>query len=379
LRVSFTLTDIIEMPKDPIYDWMLADLEGTISLEDKQSLDRLLAADISLMGEYQDLQREFLLYQVSETPEVLSRNVFLSSRLRLFRYNRTAFLQTETTEPEETAIPDAAGLPELSVSRSYTWWQPARVAASIIFGLMLLGGGFLWFRLESTNPPPVAVMKPLLEQVNRPGNRAVIRLTDGSTVTLGVNSRLRYPETFSGNTREVFLTGEAFFEVSPDAAKPFLVHTPELVTQVLGTSFNIKAYPDQARDYITVATGRVQVRGEKNSDTFPARVLQPRQQLVLQKDNQQVTVSEVDPEAIMAWRKGYVIFERASLPDMLSTLRNWYEVDIKTENMQDFKCTFHATLRQEPLPYLLKKLQFSSQFTYKIQGRQVMITGRKCP
>jgi transmembrane sensor len=157
------------------------------------------------------------------------------------------------------------------------------------------------------------------------------------------------------------------------------VHTSELDTRVLGTSFNIKAYSAQAETKVTVASGKVEVSSPDAHSSFVPAKLSPGQQLVCPKEGGQWHVTQVNADAVSAWRAGSIVFEHASFTEMIATLKNWYDVDILISDKGLRKCTFHATFQLQPLSELLRKLQFSAQFKYTIKGRQITISGGNCP
>ena len=103
----------------------------------------------------------------------------------------------------------------------------------------------------------------LVEQTNNSTISQVITLSDGSSVILQPNSKLSYPKIFTGNERKVYLSGEGFFEISKNRKKPFFVYANEIVTKVVGTSFRVKAYPDQPDVEVIVRTGKVKVKSNE--------------------------------------------------------------------------------------------------------------------
>lgn len=160
------------------------------------------------------------------------------------------------------------------------------------------------------------------------GQKATITLSDGSVVRLNSESSITYPETFASlDSRDIKLTGEAFFEVKRNQEKPFSIKSADILTTVLGTSFNISAYPETDEIEVTVATGQVKV--ESDSDLVSELV--PGQQASYSKLSNALTVSEVDVNSHMAWKDGMLLFDKASFPQVVMELERWYGVDIEVE------------------------------------------------
>jgi transmembrane sensor len=350
------------MPQDQIYNWMIADLQGVLKPDEKQEFERLLAENSDAAEQYKELRREYLIYYLSDKSEALQKNLFLQSRLSLLQG-----WKLPVQEPIDMPLP------------SPLWKQLSGIAASVVLVLAAFIGAWYFFQNNNKPLPTAEVPVVMKELINKSGYRSMINFIDGTKVTLGVNSRLRYPDKFSGATREVYLEGEAFFEVAHDSIHAFIVHTSEVDTRVLGTSFNIKAYSAQAKTEVTVASGKVEVSSSDSQMPFAPTKLSPGQQLVCTRESGRWDVTQVNPDAVSAWRTGTIVFDHASFTEMISTLKNWYDVDILINDKALKKCTFHATFQLQPLSELLRKLQFSAQFKYTIKGRQITISGGNCP
>ncbi|WP_158796097.1 FecR family protein [Pedobacter sp. L105] len=158
------------------------------------------------------------------------------------------------------------------------------------------------------------------------GKTLVVYLSDGSKVTLNSGSELRFPKTFGGK-REVYLDGEAFFEIHHNPKKSFLVHSGKMVTSVLGTSFNVMAYPRMSSMSVTVITGKVAV---KDSSSDQVVTLLPKQRAVLNSKKVDFTIDSVkDVTESIAWQKGELIFNNATLEEI--AYKVGYKYGIKIE------------------------------------------------
>ncbi|RNL87898.1 DUF4974 domain-containing protein [Sinomicrobium pectinilyticum] len=216
------------------------------------------------------------------------------------------------------------------------------------------------------------------------GEKATVTLTDGTVVRLNSGSTLKFPEKFSGNKREVTLEGEAFFEVTRNEKKPFLVKTADLTTRVLGTSFNIKAYREEGEIAVSVATGKVQVvqsstEAENNGEAVSQIILVPNEQVVYRPADQSLEKKEIDAAAITAWKDGVLYFKETPLGEVVKTLERWYGVEIRINNPELAECQVWGKHKKETLLNVLKAYEYSLGITYKVHpDGSVDIDGEKC-
>ena len=190
-------------------------------------------------------------------------------------------------------------------------------------------------------------------------------LSDGTKVWLNAESELDFPVDFVGKERVVRLKGEAYFEVKPDAAHPFIVETRGVRTRVLGTSFNIKAYDNEESIFTTLLTGKVKVSaiGEENESV----VLTPGMQSEWQENGQKMSVKKVNAENFTAWRQGAFMFDNENIMVVTRVLERWYGLKfIYNENVHEH--TFSGRLsKDEPLESILETLTFTGGPQFKIE------------
>lgn len=225
---------------------------------------------------------------------------------------------------------------------------------------------FLFVRYTGDTPAPQTV--PLRQAATDRGQKLKIELLDGTQVTLNANSTLEFPEQFEGSVREVYLTGEAYFQVAHDAAHPFIVHTPVANTLVLGTSFNVRLTPDN-RAEVTLVEGKVDVGGV---------ILKPNQQAVARSGGEPVEVRDVDVTAFVDWKDNILRFDNVRLGDAVAVLQNWYGVDITLEDPALAHCTISATYRKETLKNVLASISYMLKLTYEQDGNKIVLQGRGC-
>jgi len=158
------------------------------------------------------------------------------------------------------------------------------------------------------------------------GGQYKITLADGTDVWLNAASTLTYPIEFSGREREVTLEGEAYFEVTRDEARPFIVNTAKQRTEVLGTSFNINAYDNETLTKTTLLNGSVRVQASA-ANPAKGRILVPNQQSIIGND-ENIRIYKVDPAKVVAWKEGIFNFHGLSIDESLKQIERWYDIDI---------------------------------------------------
>lgn len=209
-----------------------------------------------------------------------------------------------------------------------------------------------------------------------------LALEDGSTVILQPGSQLNYPPHFTTKVRRVYLLGEAFFSVSKNPSKPFIVHTGELVTQVLGTSFNVKSYSESESIEVQVITGRVSVY--ENTPKSPANrngvILHPNEKIIFDKESKKLLPKLVDDPVIVNQpesRKQFV-FDETLLSKVVSTIQQAYGIEIVLETPALESCTFTGDINDLPLHTQLKFICKSINASYELRGTTFFIQGEGC-
>jgi len=227
------------------------------------------------------------------------------------------------------------------------------------------------YAINSFNPKNDQLV--FAETINPNGQRSKIILSDSSIVYLGADSRLKYPEKFSSHTREIYLEGEAFFEVTKNPGKPFIIHTGTVQTQVLGTSFKIEAFKEHPLVVmVEVATGKVKVDQVTEALTKSLAILIPGQKVVF--DHGKVRLGEVDPEEVRDLKKARLTFNDVSLYDISTVLQRWYNVKIIFKRAAKSKERMTLTLDASvSLNKILNVLATAGHFNYKIENREIII------
>jgi ferric-dicitrate binding protein FerR (iron transport regulator) len=214
---------------------------------------------------------------------------------------------------------------------------------------------------------------------NPSGQSSVITLTDGSTVWLSANSTLLYPEYFSEGRREVTLWGEAFFDVTGDPEKPFVVNSRGLQTTAIGTSFNIRAFDDEVETSVTVTSGRVsvdQIMAQAEAGTAVNKVitvLEADEQYVYNSATGKVITQSVNSILYTSWVDGKLSFEDHSFEEITRRLERWYGVKIHFSDPDLKQSRLRITFENTSLRHALHMLQVIEDFEFEIEERQVWI------
>jgi ferric-dicitrate binding protein FerR (iron transport regulator) len=205
------------------------------------------------------------------------------------------------------------------------------------------------------------------------GGQYKVTLSDGTTVWLNAASSIRFPVIFTGAERVVEVTGETYFEVAKNAAKPFRVKAVNQEVEVLGTHFNINAYSDEASIKTTLLEGKVKVSVPGNVATQPARFLKPGQQSGISKTGQINIISNADTEEAVAWIKGRFQFDNTDLRTMLRQFARWYDVEVEYRGPVDLYFTGQLT-RNEQVTKVFKQLELTGEVHFRMEGRKVIVT-----
>ncbi|MFD1819721.1 protein of unknown function [Pseudarcicella hirudinis] len=228
----------------------------------------------------------------------------------------------------------------------------------------------------------------LTETLNEHENPLPVKLSDGSLVILTKGSRISYPKTFSGSKREVFLSGEAFFEVTKNPEKPFLVYANGLITKVLGTSFRVRAYESDKDVTVEVKTGRVSVFAQSDpkikekatNRELEGVVLTPNQKIIYAREDVRLTKSLVEAPVMIATEKSKQSFEFEDTPvsEVLLAIEKAYSVDIVFDEELLANCPLTASLTDLQLFEKLNIICKGVEARYEILDGQIVIYSKGC-
>jgi transmembrane sensor len=207
------------------------------------------------------------------------------------------------------------------------------------------------------------------------GKRFKLTLSDGTVVSLNSGTTFRYPEQFGINgKRNVYLTGEAFFEVSKDKQHPFIVNANKVDIEVLGTKFNISAYPENPTVNSTLVEGSIQMYEIENKLNLV--LLKPNQMATWQNNAKKITTKEVDPSFFAAWTKGELAFKDTPFSTIAKIIQRTYDVEIINENSDLAKQSFTGSIKisESSVENILELLKRDTPFKYSIKENTITIT-----
>lgn len=202
-----------------------------------------------------------------------------------------------------------------------------------------------------------------------------LTLPDGSRVWLNAASSITFPVHFSGAKRLVDLSGEAFFDVEHDTAKPFIVQTQLQSLEVLGTTFNVSAYADDGYVKTSLVSGSVRVDRPGHGDAAgPSLVLKPGEESLAKKDNQVIKRSKVDTQHIATWRTGLFTFHNEPVEEVMRKVARWYDIEVEYQDGMAGKRIGGSVPRFDNIDQLMRALQRTGLLHYKMEGGKVLIT-----
>ena len=193
-------------------------------------------------------------------------------------------------------------------------------------------------------------------------------LSDGSRVTLNSESSIRFPVSFTGDLREVQVTGEVFFQVAHNASKPFKVTAKGMDLQVLGTSFNVNAYDDENAVKATLVEGSIRIQ-----KGIQKKIIKPGQQAQVLVN--EIKISEVDVDKIIAWKQGYFRFKEDKLSEAMKNLARWYNVEVVFEGKAADVKVSGDSHRSSNLSDVLKLLT-AMDISARVEGRKLILNAQ---
>lgn len=239
-----------------------------------------------------------------------------------------------------------------------------RYAASILF---LAIAGFLIYYFINAGGTNELVAEVQIQSVELP---------EGSKVTVNSNTTLTYPKKFENNRREVALSGEAYFEVAEDPQRPFIINAGEVIVEVLGTSFNVKAYEDQDAIEVTVSTGKVAVY---TPDTPDERVvLVQGEKAIFYRSNTRIEASLNDDINFASWKTKEIVFEDTAMPEVVRIINEIYKSDLKLVGDELLDCPVTTEFNDQSLEAVLNVLKSTLDLEINQIGSSIEISGKGC-
>jgi len=258
--------------------------------------------------------------------------------------------------------------------------RPRRIGFLRVFKLLaaacvLVGAFFLVNRYLSGHSSPASAYVPV-EHKTANGQQRKLVLPDGTRLTLNAGSSISYPEKFEENIRKVSLTGEAFFDVTRNEKAPFVIVTGDVVTKVLGTSFNIRAYPENKAVQVAVVNGKVKVNAKIGSEDQNACVFLSKSEMAtFQEEAGELIVSTYDEKEQIGWKDGMLYFQKSDFHSTILKLERWYGVkfEVAPGVRMDTDWRFSGKFQDKPLNYILGVMSYPNRFSYKVNNSIVKL------
>jgi hypothetical protein len=319
------------------------------------------------------------LIQYPEKQIIIAKTRVLIEEIRKAEIKNENHIQVEEIAAQVwEKLEDSTHRPDRSL---FQIWLGAAAIIAITFGVWLFNLKASRSEEESYENQVVAYKGHLIEKNNINNNPQKIVLPDGTKIYLEKNSKVSYNQDFSGKLREVFLKGEAFFEVTRNTQKPFVVYTDEVTTKVLGTSFRIKAYEQEPTIMVAVKTGKVAVSvSENRKATQNNIVLKPNQQLVYERVDNKIQKQLVPkPGMLITVEKAdFFDFEDTPLAEVFKKIESVYGIDIMYDEELLGACELTANLEDESLYVKLDLICRTLKLNYEVIDGQVIVTGEGC-
>ena len=202
------------------------------------------------------------------------------------------------------------------------------------------------------------------------GGEFCLTLSDGTRVWLNSETSIQYPVAFGAKERRVFVQGEAYFEVAKDAKKPFTVQFMSSSVTVLGTSFNIRAYPEEKRSQTTLAEGSGRIYSSGSS-----MLLKPGEQAEVSALSGEMVKQEVEVKNFTSWKDGRFVFEQQPLEDIMRTLERWYDIRVIFKDEGAKRISLSGNMkRYGDFSQVMKMLQMTGDVRFELHGNDVYIT-----
>lgn len=246
-----------------------------------------------------------------------------------------------------------------------------RVAAILVLSV---GLGWWMFHSEVPETPVSELTKTTLR-----GQKATIKLPDGSEVKLNAESSITYLESFAAsNTRSVELKGEAFFDVVENKRKPFIVKTDQVDMTVLGTTFNVNAYSEKPAIQITLETGKIKVETNQATGISRSVEINPGQQIRFVRATREMHKSNVELKDYLSWKEGTIILDAHTIEETARILERWYNVSFEFQEADLKYCRISGEFKSDNLKNILSNIEFLTNLDFVLEGRKVTVKGNPC-
>lgn len=281
-------------------------------------------------------------------------------------------VEGETTSGERVKLEILEGIADQAEQRN----AKRRLLRFSIYGLaaacVLILYGILHFNSNRLNQFEGSAQQAVAwKNIDIPaGKRATLTLPEGTVVQLSGRTSFSYPVRFGAGTREVkLLSGQVFFSVHHDPAKPFIVHSNGTEVRVLGTKFDMNNKVNSNDLRVTLAEGRIGFKSKGQQEL----ILKPGQQLLFNKLRQATRISEIDIDYVTGWTTGVLWFKGTPMTEVLQRLEVYYGVTFKQNGHLDLHAPLTGKFMQQPLSRVLTLIENSSDLKFKQEGKEIIV------
>ncbi len=317
---------------------------------EKQALDQLLKKYYDGKSSADEEDQMAQLLKSSDDPEYKADRV-------IAEFVETNMEMNAPAGFEEKVMGDIDN--ETSNTRSVRLWPLlSGIAASILFGVLI-------FSIIYNQPSKVITT----------ADQKAVTLSDGSRVTLNRNSELAFAKSFGDSERLVSLSGEAFFEVTPDPEKPFVITSGNSKVQVLGTAFSIRNYEIDTEIIVSVTSGRV---GFSSLDGAAAVELEKNETGTLVKKTNGISITDRPRANSLSWKTRELTFNDQKMTEVIPDLEHYFDISIKLENEDLLQCHFRGSFKDPTLKDVIEVLEYSLNLSFEYDGKQYILKGSGC-
>ena len=248
------------------------------------------------------------------------------------------------------------------------WYRVA-----VVFIFLLTAIGIFYFNISTPDGDTEVVQSKMIIKNNPAGQKTGINLPDGSVCWLNSESGIKYLSNYTDSTRDIYLKGEAYFEVAKDPARPFRVYTTTMTVTALGTIFNISSFSDDKKETVALIEGRISVNCE---DNFYNEIL-PGEAISYDKGLRTSDRIKVDPYDAISWKDGVLSFDEETYQTIFAKLERWYGVKITIVGDYPKGLKYRASFKNELLVNILESIRYGRDFKYLVDGKNIKIMFNK--
>lgn len=329
-----------------------------------------------LSGEIQEAEQDEL-YQMLQDKKLSQQFKWLQTTwhgTEPFNIGEGKLLTMDKIAQEDESI--VFGKKEFPMQRkTYQFNSFLKIAASIILVVSL---GYLYINTQTRQNDEFAQSSWKITETSS-GQLSTITFSDGSKAVLNGESKLSRPSIFSDSLRIVELEGEAYFEIAKDKNRPFIVKTKHVSTRVLGTKFNVSAFPIDGNVTVSLLEGSVKVydnefEGKETEQYVP----EINEQVVINTNSKTARVIDIEPENVVGWKDNIFKFDNVKMEKVLRSIKRRYGVTFEVKNKNINNCLIKTRFNNASLEAVLEAITFATNSTYEISEHKIIITGKGC-